>query len=407
MQGLSEDIQSIIDFFDEMSGNLEKVSVKNAQTLERFIPSYQGFIKINESDMEVDNLVFKAYKNNFTEEDEKIWIATKEKKSEMSSKFKNLKINIDTSKRVDPIVEIANIFGKAYSLFATPQIPSGRPNGRISQKTWREYKYIGGKGTGGWAADSAPNGPFAVKAVFNKWEKGVMDIVKDTALRKIFANPNLSINGNPGAGQTLFKFINDMLEDDALKDYDGARRKLLLKYFNIEDDSIMESAKPTKEGKVIKEPANSDQTMLNRISPVNLSKSDLSGYDRSYLILKCRSEGVDYSMVMFILGMFDANNEKVLAFKYQMGGSDLLKYLEGEKLKSPTEEDIIKRLKIDKEINIGFIELKSTIKNDTELTYRAQELKSFIAASDASGLENKTIEIKGAFNLTIGKKDKK
>jgi hypothetical protein len=86
-----------------------------------------------------------------------------------------------------------------------------------------------------------------------------------------------------------------------------------------------------------------------------------------------------------------------------MGGKDLFKYLEGEKLKSPSEEDMIKNLKTDQKINIGFIELKSTIKKG-KLTYKAQEIESFINATD---LEEKEIEVTDAYNLTIGKKDKK
>ena len=417
MEGISESIQSIIDSFDVMSENLPKISEKKEEKpaeevkQERLMSSYQKFIRMNEADeteegedKENENLIFKAYRKNFSEEDEEIWIATKEKKSEMDSKFKNIKINIDTNDRVDPIVRIANIFGDAYKLFSTPQIPSGRPNGRISQKTWREYKYLG-KGTGDWTPDRGPNGPFAVKALFNKWEKGVMSLIEDQSLRKIFANPNLSINGNPGAGQTLFTFMNDMLEDDALKDYDGARRKLLLKYFNIaEDKAKIDPATSTTNGKTIAKDDVGDpgQTRLVQSTPFNIRRPDTSDYDHSYLLINYESVGKKEKglMLMYILGSFTNNeNKKVLAFKYQLDSKDLFKYLGTEELKEP-QDDAGKSLKTGGEINIGFVE---DFPMATNLSFKGQDLTEFINNKD---LKDNKFKVLKAFTLNVARKDK-
>ena len=417
MEGLNESIQSIIDSFDSMQETLPKISEEKPKK-EKFVPSYQEFMKINEADeteesgeqkegdnqendkKEGENPVFKVYRKNFSEENETIWIASKEEKSTMDSKFKNLKINIDTTQNIDPIVKIADIFGDAYKMFATPQIPSGRPNGRVSQKTWREYKYLG-KGTGDWQPDRGPNGPFAVKAVFDKWEKGVMTILQNPSLRKIFANPNLSINGNPGAGQTLFNFINDMLEDDALKDYDGARRRLLTKYFNIpEDKANIKSAQATMDGKEIpKDELVSGQTQLSELKPFSISKSELD--DHSYLVLNYDESGKKLTMLIYIMGSFvDDDNKKVIAFKYQVGFKDLFKYLSSKKLKSPGE-DFIKKLGENGPINIGFFEgnsLKGTFNMKT------QELNDFINKVE---LKDKEIKILKGFTLNAPAKDKK
>lgn len=409
---LSESIKSVIDSFKVMSETLPKISEEPTEEpteevkQERLMSSYQRFIKMNEAEeateKESENLVLKAYKNNFSEEDEEIWIATKEKKDEMDSKFKNIKINIDTTNRVDPIVRIANIFGDAYKLFSTPQIPSGRPNGRVSQKTYREYKYLG-KGTGKWTADSGPDGPFASKAIFNKWEKGVMSLIEDQALRKIFANPNLSINGNPGAGQTLFTFMNDMLEDDALKDYDGARRKLLLKYFNIANDKAdINTATSTSDGKPVAKDDVGDpnQTRLTPMIPFNIRRVDIDDYKSSYLLLNYELDGNKGTMLMYIMGSFTNNdNKKVLAFKYQIGSKDLFKYLTAEDLKSP-KDDVAKNLKEKGKINIGFID---SFPMGTNLTIKGQNLADFINKMD---LKEQTFKITKAYTLDVAKKDK-
>lgn len=420
MEGLNESIQSIIDSFESMQETLSKISEEKPKK-EKFVPSYQQFMRINEADeaeesdaqkegdnqksdkKEDENPVFKVYRKNFSEENETIWIASKEEKSTMDSKFKNLKINIDTTQNIDPIVKIADIFGDAYNIFATPQIPSGRPNGRVSQKTWREYIYLG-KGTGDWQPDRGPNGPFAVKAVFDKWEKGVMTILQNPSLRKIFANPNLSINGNPGAGQTLFTFINDMLEDDALKDYDKARRALLTKYFNIAEDKInLNQAQGTVDGKVIKkedlgEPGG---TRLTPLLPFVINSKQFESYEHSYLFLNCTKDGNKYQLLIYVLGTFkNLDGEKVLVFKYQDVHTDLFKYLGAENLKSP-EDDFLKTLKQNGEIKIGFFDGKSMKGN---IKIKSQELNDFINKPE---LKDREIEIVKGFILNKTTTDKK
>jgi hypothetical protein len=398
MEGLSEDIQSIIDSFDSMQETLPRISEEKPKK-EKFLSSYKEFMRINESDSDKKgdkNPVFEVYRKNFSKEDESIWIASKEEKYSMNSKFKNIKINIDTTQNVDPIIKIVDIFGDAYNIFVTPQIPSGRPNGRVSQKTWREYKYLG-KGTGDWQPDRAPNGPFAIKVVLDKWKKGVMTILQNPSLRKIFANPNLSINGNPGAGQVLFNFINDMLDDDALKDYDAARRKLLTKYFNIaEDKANIKPAQATMEGKEVpKDEVVVNQTVLSELRPFSISKSEFDKH--SYLILNYDEDGKKHTMVMYIMGTFvDNNNKKIVAFKYQIGYKDLFKYLLSKKFKSP-EQDLIDKLGENGKINIGFFEGESL---RGTFNMKTQELNEFINKVE---LKDKEIKIVKGFILNIPK----
>lgn len=412
---ISEDINAVIDSYDVLVENSEKLKQKSEETKpkeaqkpegekttqEKHLMSYSNFRKIFEadepegedqkSDNKTENKVLVAYKKNFSPDDEKKWILGKQEKLETSTRFKNANINIDTDKNADPIVKIADIFGDAYRLFSTPQIPSGRPNGRISQRTWREYKYLG-KGTGDWTAERAPNGPFAVKAIYNKWEKGVMTIIQDQALRKIFANPNLSINGNAGAGQTLFKFINDMIQDEALSDYDGARRNLLLKYFNIEDAKI-QPAKPTVEGKTVSNDDKGEKgsTVFMQQS-FSLNATSFSIFERGYFILEYTEEKVKKYLLMFILGKRkDKEGKPILIFKYQIGGIDLLDYIKSFDKKLP-EDDVVKNLKPGKNLYLGFCKFPTSKK----FNFEGIEMTKFFAGEKP---EQKNIEITNSWAL--------
>ena len=186
----------------------------------------------------------------------------------------------EPEKRPDPIVSIARIFGEAHQLYFTDVIPSGRPNGRVSQKTFREY-YKLGKGNAEWKDGEGPVGPFAVKSVFNKWKTGVEKLLMNQEYRKILANVKFVVPGaedkfndnfntkvfeaegdtpttptttKQSDGQILFEFINNMLDKNKIDDFDALRSSLMAKYFGIkmkEGDkkttSTPPSTQPTKD----------------------------------------------------------------------------------------------------------------------------------------------------------------
>jgi hypothetical protein len=168
-------------------------------------------------------------------------------------------LRYEPEKRPDPIVSIARIFGEAHQLYFTEVIPSGRPNGRVSQKTFREY-YPLGKEKGAWKDGEAPPGPFAVKSVFNKWKTGVEKLLMNQEYRKILANVKFVVPGaedkfndnfntkvfeeadpvdtgtpvtKQSDGQILFQFMNDMLDKNKIDDFDTLRSTLMSKYFGI------------------------------------------------------------------------------------------------------------------------------------------------------------------------------
>lgn len=174
----------------------------------------------------------------------------------------------DTDK--DPIIKIVELFQQAHQLYFTPQIPTGRPLGKVSQKTWLEYTYVGKEAGGGqWIEERAPNGPFIVNSIFNKWRDGIEKIFQDKEMRKIFANSKFKVknttvveepnkqtklesikfineaeeatatpSGNDKQGQIIFTFMRNMLDKNKLADFDSNKNKLMFDYFGIKGDSV-------------------------------------------------------------------------------------------------------------------------------------------------------------------------
>ena len=129
---------------------------------------------------------------------------------DLENKLSNNVFKLDYKVASDKIIELFDLLNQAYQLFATEQIPSGRPGGRVSMRTFREYQKLGGSSqetkasssssdAGGEAIIPGP-GPWAKKIVYEKFQKYVMNLLKDQKYRRIFANINFNY---PGAEDTF------------------------------------------------------------------------------------------------------------------------------------------------------------------------------------------------------------
>ena len=182
----------------------------------------------------------------------------------------------DTDK--DPIIKIVDLFQQAHELYFTPQIPTGRPLGKVSQQTFLEYTYVGHDqktGGGQWSEEGPPKGPFISNFVFNKWRNGIEKIFQDKQLRKIFSNSKFKVKnttiveepnkqtklesiqfineadelkpskpveaGNEKQGEIIFTFMRNMLDKNKLADFDSNKSKLMFDYFGIKGESVEKS----------------------------------------------------------------------------------------------------------------------------------------------------------------------
>jgi len=169
---------------------------------------------------------------------------------------------------IDPILEIVKIFNRAYKLHTSQTIPTGRSGGKVSNKKFREYEYIG-TGQGPSANDEGSGfkvgmGPYRNIRIFTKWEDAVLDIIKDSKYTVLFDESTIiqvgkaddRVNVSPtsisdkgkksgrveGGGKVLLKFMNDMLDGDTLyrssgEKGGGAQHKFISKYFKVDVDS--------------------------------------------------------------------------------------------------------------------------------------------------------------------------
>ena len=125
----------------------------------------------------------------------------------------------------DPVMEITRLFNRAYRLHTTKKIPSGRKDGKVSNKTELEYDEMG------------PNS-FRNIAVFSKWQDAVYDVLGNPKYKSIF-NEGSTIqigDGDPvrNFGKLLARFMNDMLDKNKMYN-DGEQQRLIADYFKIKD----------------------------------------------------------------------------------------------------------------------------------------------------------------------------
>ena len=331
----------------------EEQKTPEAQNASR-LHNYSRFLSLNEADedqpeMEEENNepqnkseksetdeVKTEWSKEFKEGDEKEWTVDEKEVKQLQKETDVLKdkvVEVKADPYVDQIILIIRIFEKAYRLYATEVIPSGRPNGRISQKTFREYEYIGGKGeVPTWTADAGPSGgPWAAKLPYQKWQDGVMKILEEPKYRKVLANIKFVSTAesstdttikNPGSGRTLFTFINDLLAGEGT--FRSVRKKILDDYFTTDEmrkkagqypetDPIIQPIAPDNEGKT-------NQLIFNKPEVVGLSLIQPNDFERtlekSFMKIEYTSGGNNHEMISYINNYFKTERNKYILIKF-------------------------------------------------------------------------------------------
>jgi len=296
---IEESINKIIDSYEEMQSNYTKSPVKESLLSEDVDNDNEAIIDTDMDTQEEEETtpeitpeaikeksVKGAWSNNFKEGEEKEWNINQEKAKQLSEKIEdstkdvdNEKLKDETSK--DHILKIADLFGKAYRLYATGTIPSGRPNDRISGKTYREYKYIG-TGTPNVPTESAGPGygPWANIKVYNEFTDKISEIIQEKKYRKVFnvgtlAGPNGKV---PNKGNVLLEFIRNMIDENTLKSYEANRTKLLNKYFGLKPDESISSLDNSGDDTsgVVKKTA--EKVMWQQTGNLDFDKAKIGGF---------------------------------------------------------------------------------------------------------------------------------
>lgn len=430
-----------------------KESNKNIYDFNRF--------RIFEAIDKTKDEIVKAWYQFFKEGEEKEWTIDEKRAKELQETIaKNVEeeypVGIEDNK--DNIIRIINLFGKAYRLYATDEIPSGRPEGRISQKTFREYTYIGDdKSIPEWKATSSPGrGPWAAKVVFEKWENGIMGILEDPKYRKILANAKFLPKGvsplgsgetgsergyssDKGAvekairaGRSLLDFINDLLSGEG--EFRKTRKKIIKEYFGGADDIDTETKKEVQKGSLIN-PSKNEKGEKNELSfasyglmkrtdsqNIDMKKfTKANEYGREFFRIKYK----DGHLIGFIMGKVDGVREGlVVKFHFSKEGkkqsvvsnylSDKINKGEYKLFSEITKDDTLPlnvgvfnitktpKFIIGKEITLKYAQIigRDTVGEVKEITFKPTEISSLAYFDDTKW---EAVKIDGAPDKYLAK----
>lgn len=223
--------------------------------------------KEGETKQETEDLVIKAWFKFFEKGEEKEWaVDINDVKKPIGPEKEKIEIDVEPGKlgdpHLDPIMTIMNTFGAAWRLYSTQWIPSGRPQGRVSQRTLREYTFVGKKGSEARSGISGSDyfipgeGPWVVNKIFQKWEDQINKILENKWYRRVLANvvyksqaeketgiEQIEQKPERSSGITLLRFITELLTLEM--PFPDAKRTLMLKYFNAD---IKDGSTPSKTG---------------------------------------------------------------------------------------------------------------------------------------------------------------
>jgi len=380
--------------------------------------------KKSENSDDIKSIWYKIFRRG----EERKWKVNHKDAKQLQEELEKKEFTIDYRSNIDPIIKIVNLFERAYHLYSTDYIPSGRPGGRISQKTLREYEFIGKGSPSGNPLEGNVMGPWAVKKVYDKWENGITKILEDPALRKIFANAKFvsrAESETPGSGKTLFKFINDLLHNEE-GDFKRHRHAIFNTYFGIDDKKeYKDEFSSSSSQKLIKPIAKDDHGETDKpffsIGSVSLRNESLKlrNLDK---ILRITTEKNCYIIYPY---KYNEDEEYVL-FRMQVSSSDrnlesiITRYLKNIKSDSGEEfrTDLLKEpgtpnvnpieFKDDLEVYVAGVDMKdasSSFYINGEFKFKFTPISDVI--NDKYNVKSATIKIKKIESLVVPFKDKK
>ena len=143
-------------------------------------------------------------------------------------------------KDVDHILEIVRLFKRAWRIHTTENIPSGRTDGKVSNRVFREYEPLGDRGG---TSDKPGSGPWRNKKLYDKWESAVFDILADNKYKQSIFSENCTFEFQSGGetvaqtnkplGKILMNFMT-RLQSDSKMYQGGAMTQFMKEYFGLD-----------------------------------------------------------------------------------------------------------------------------------------------------------------------------
>lgn len=270
-------LKEFINKFSELEKLLPKLSKKN-----EMISNYSRFLLIRERN-EFSDQIKNKFDELFTEDVIKYFEITEERRSEIESSVQEPEGYDFIFDSADYIIEIVRAFNRAYRIHTPGTIPSGRTNGKVSNKVFREYEYLGSGGGG--SADNPGAGPYRNKELFTTWSEGVNDILSDTKYRPLFSDKAIFRFSQGGdnvekGGKILMSFITRLLNDQEM--YRGAvMSKFLNEYFGISEDFSDKKGLETRKNDSKKNSETADGIEIIKLKILPIDKTSLRKLERA------------------------------------------------------------------------------------------------------------------------------
>lgn len=156
--------------------------------------------------------------------------------AELEKKAENLEKN-ETA--IDPL-EVVKIFNRASKMMVVNYMPSNRSGGNVSRRVANDYETL----DGGAPSLQNNNGPYRNKNLWDKWNNGVLDLLKKYQER-LRENKYIIYKENGDkeikkANAPISKFINDMLNDSKSTGTKGSKHQtdFVEAYFGIKEEYL-------------------------------------------------------------------------------------------------------------------------------------------------------------------------
>ena len=308
---------------------------------EKKVYSYLNFIREEKEDDlkgesdEVQSKIKLVFDKIFTEEYLEKYQVSKDDESKFEDKG-------ERSITIDPIIEIVKIFNRAYKIHTPGIIPSGRRGGKVSNRVFREYEYVGkGEDDARMSEEGGVNpgiGPYRNKVIFNRWENAVLDIIKDPKYQEIFNEKTVfkfgkadvranKVGTKEGGGKALLSFMNDMLDGSSLY-RKGAQSEFISKYFGVTvDDRSLGFGKDVMSNSEVADKVVDDVEELLAFKKMKSGSLKIENYNKGIF----KGISVDDKNV-WVFKIFKVENKNVFfvmsnGFPYKVKVKDLKTYL--------------------------------------------------------------------------------
>jgi hypothetical protein len=321
LDDLEEDIFKIVEVIKKLSSTFNANTaildkIKSSENIKKFVEILQkikGFSSNKTGDLvESWNKVWNKDHENW-----KISDADNKLREDVDKTKLNINI-IEDGRGRDRVINIVDLFGKAYSCFATQLIPSGRPGGRISTTTRNEYVYVGGGTTEPAMSESSGpgSGPWANIKVFTKFGDEITRLLAMQKFKQVFNQGMIKTADGDKKGNVLTEFIRNMIDESNLKSYTKQRADFITKYFGLNTTIKTDNSASGNETTLSKQDTDGSEIFWRQEREFN-SNTLKPG---CFIVMDFKHKNTSNKIVeTIIMGQVLGIREKKLAFKFQKG----------------------------------------------------------------------------------------